>query len=397
MLADNSGGSAAPDSRTESTARLTRVCLLIGQLGLGGTEKQLVLLADGLHAQGIDTTVLVMFHGGPREDALRAAGIPVVHLGFQRRSAGWRMPPGNVAAFVRLVGHLRRLRPDVLHAFLFHSYVTAAPAARLAGVPVLVAGRRGLGDFKRGRPLLLAMESTATRMTDHLVANAEAVAVDTRCERGVRPGKITVVRNGLPDSAFDNAPPATIATELPVVLCVANLKIYKGHRYLLEAVARLRARGLPCTLVLAGDGPERPALERQAGRLDIDVRLLGVRTDVGQLLARADIAVLPSLEEGMSNAVMEAMAAGRPVVATDVGDTGELLRDRGIVVPPAAPGALANALERVLTDPPLAARLGRQARAWSLEHLPVDTMVNRHIRIYQELLERKREGRACAG
>jgi glycosyltransferase involved in cell wall biosynthesis len=149
--------------------------------------------------------------------------------------------------------------------------------------------------------------------------------------------------------------------------------------------------------VLAGDGPERPALERQAGRLDIDVRLLGVRTDVGQLLARADIAVLPSLEEGMSNAVMEAMAAGRPVVATDVGDTGELLRDRGIVVPPAAPGALANALERVLTDPPLAARLGRQARAWSLEHLPVDTMVNRHIRIYQELLERKREGRACAG
>jgi glycosyltransferase involved in cell wall biosynthesis len=373
------------------------VCLLIGQLGVGGTEKQLTLLAHGLRARGIDTTVLVMFEGGPREAALRAAGVPVIHLGFQRRSAGWRMPPANLAAFVRLLRHLRRTRPDVLHAFLFHSYVTAAPAARLAGVPILVAGRRSLADFKRGHPLLLAMERVATRMTDQLVANAHAVADSARSAEGIRPGKIAIIHNGIPQSAFDPAPPATMRTELPVVLCVANLIHYKGHRYLFDAVSRLWARGLRCTLALAGDGPERPALERQAARLGVDVRFLGIRTDIERLLARADVAVLPSLEEGMSNAVMEAMAAGCPIVATDVGGTRELLAGRGVLIAPADPEALADGLARVLADPELAGRLGRRARAWSRDHLPVDAMVDRHVGIYGELLDRKHGRRACAG
>lgn len=168
----------------------------------------------------------------PTITIIGAAGVPVVNLGFQRASAGRRMPSGNAAAFFRLVGHLRRARPDVLHAFLFHGYVTAAPAARLAGVPVLVAGRRSLGDFKRGRPLLLALDAVATRMTGHLVANAQAVAEDMLRDGGVRARKITVVRNGLPESAFESMPPASLATRLPVVLCVANLISYKGHRYL---------------------------------------------------------------------------------------------------------------------------------------------------------------------
>jgi L-malate glycosyltransferase len=96
---------------------------------------------------------------------------------------------------------------------------------------------------------------------------------------------------------------------------------------------------------------------------------------------------LPSLHEGMSNAVMEAMAAGRPVVATDVGGTGELLDGRGILVPPSDSGALADGIAHVLDDPALAARLGARARDWSLEHLHVDAMVDRHVHIYRELLE----------
>ena len=370
-------------------ARPARVCLLIGQLGLGGTEKQVVLLAQGLRARGIETSVLLLFEGGPREDGLRASGIPVVHLGFPHRAAGLRTLPANLAAFVRLVRELRRTRPDVLHAFLYHSYVTAAPAARLARVKVLVAGRRSLGDFKRGRRVLLALERVATSVTDLLVANAESVAEDTLRHEKVRTDKITTVYNGLPDTAFEPVPPATIRTGSPVVLCIANLKIYKGHRFLLDAIARLRDHALPCTLVLVGEGPQRAALEEQAERLKIDVRFLGTRTDVEPFLARADVVVLPSLHEGMSNAVMEAMAAGRPVVATDVGGTGELLRGRGILVPPSDPAALADGLGRVLGDPALAARLGAKAQTWSRDHLHVDAMVDRHVHIYRELLERR--------
>ncbi|MCO5998399.1 glycosyltransferase [Actinoallomurus rhizosphaericola] len=377
-------------SRDTCGTRLRRVSLLIGQLGLGGTEKQVVLLAAGLRARGVDVRVLVMFEGGPREERLRALGVPVEPLGFRRRSAGWRMPAANVAAFVRLVGHLHRTRPQALHAFLFHSYVTAAPAARLARVPVLVAGRRSLANFRRGHPLLWAADALATSLTDHLVANARVVAEDTLRDRFVRRDKISVVRNGLPGPAFDPAPAAVITTMSPVILCVANLLPYKGHRYLLDAVALLRTRGSACTLVLAGDGPERAALEDQAARLGIDVRFLGTRTDIRGLLARADVVVLASLEEGMSNAVMEAMAAGRPVVATDVGGTRELLDGRGVLVPPASPDALADGIERLLSDPAFAADLATKARAWSRAHLSADAMVERHVRLYRDLLDRAR-------
>lgn len=397
MVLGDDGVSTAARARCAKAGRPARVCLLIGQLGMGGTEKQLVLLAGGLRARGVEVTVLVMFGGGPREEALRAAGIPVVHLGFRRRTAGWRMPAANLAAFARLVGHLRRLRPEVVHAFLFHAYVTAAPAARLARVPVLVAGRRSLAEFKRGHPMMLAMERVATLMTDHLVANALSVAEDTRRVEGVRPDKVTVIRNGLPGSAFDPAVPALLDTRLPVVLCVANLISYKGHRYLLDAVARLRRRGLACTLALAGDGPERADLERRAARLGIDVRFLGTRADVERLLARADVSVLSSLEEGMSNAVMEAMAAGCPVVATEVGETGELLRGRGVLVPPADAAALADGLASVLTDPEFARRLGGRARAWSRDQLPVGAMVDRHVRVYEALLDKQGKHLTCAG
>ena len=126
---------------------------------------------------------------------------------------------------------------------------------------------------------------------------------------------------------------------------------------------------MPCTLVLAGDGDQRPALEQQTAWLGIDVRFLGAEAEVGPLLARADVVVLPSLHEGMSNAVMEAMAAGRPIVATDVGGTAELLDGRGILVPPGDPLALADAIERLLTDPAFASRLGGRARHWSRAHL----------------------------
>lgn len=368
---------------------LSEVCLLIGQLGLGGAEKQLVLLAKGLRARGIGTTVVVMFDTGPRAAALHAAGIPVVHLGFRRRRDGlWRLPDRTVRGFARLVGHLRRTRPQVLHAFLPHGYLTAAPAARLAGVPIMVAGRRGLGTFKDGRPVAAALERVANRWTDMIVANAHAVAADTRARENVPEAKLSVIYNGLSPEAFEPAEPAPIDTGHPVVLCVANLWPYKGHRHLLEAARRLRDTDCPCTLVFAGGGPEAADLEALARTHALDVRFLGRRTDIERLIARSDAVVLPSLQEGMSNAIMEAMAAGRPVVATDVGGTRELLEGRGVLVPPADPAALAAGLRRVLTDRPHAADLARRARAWCRANLGADVMVARHVELYQRLLER---------
>jgi glycosyltransferase involved in cell wall biosynthesis len=364
--------------------------LIIGQLSIGGAEKQVVLLARGLRERGIDISVWVLF--GDTEtchrDALRRDGIRVVDLGLR----AYRDPRQALPNFARLVGmtmRLRRERPDVVHAFLYHSYITGAPVARMARIPVFVAGRRSLGNFRESRPAALAAERLTIRFTDLILANAEAVAVDAERRARVRGDKVEVIYNGLPEQAFVPVPPAIVQTADPVVLCVANLKQVKGHRYLLEAVDRLRADGHPCTLLLAGEGPERQSLERQAARLRIDVRFLGQCQDVCPLLARADVVVLPSLEEGMSNAVMEAMAAGRPVVATSVGGTPELLAGRGLLVAPADPAALAETIGRVLADHGLAARLGESARSWSHEYLSADAMVDRHVQIYSGLLERR--------
>ncbi|MFI9650067.1 glycosyltransferase [Streptomyces sp. NPDC052040] len=359
---------------------------MIGQLGLGGAEKQLVLLARGLSARGIRTHLLVMFETGAREEELRHSGVTLVELGFRRRSPGRFSRLASVRAFLRFVLFLRRERPQVLQAFLFHAYVMAAPAARLARVPVLLAGRRSLGFFKAGNRPALAVERVATRWTDFLVANASAIADEVQREEGVPAAKISVIPNGMRPEEFEIAEPAEVATSLPVVLCVANLAVHKGHRYLLQACAALRDGGHPCTLVLIGDGPERLALQRTAERLGLDVRFLGARTDVTRHLARADAVVLPSLSEGSSNAVAEAMAAGRPVVATAVGGTPELLEGRGILVPPADPAALAEGLGRLLGDPDTAAALGRAAREWALANLTADVMVDRYIALYRELL-----------
>jgi glycosyltransferase involved in cell wall biosynthesis len=355
------------------------VVLLIGQLGLGGTEKQVALLAAGLRERGADVAVWVMFGRGPRESELAAAGVPVVELGFGRLTE-LRRVPRNIVAFLRTVVLLLRRRPDVLHAFLIASYLVAAPAARLARVPILVAGRRSLGDFKEGHRVVLAVERLANRWTDHIIANAEAVALDALRQERLPAGKVTVVHNGLPDRAFEVAGGAPARS----VLCVANLKAYKGHEHLLAALSLLPE---PPALVLVGEGPQRPALEAQAARLGLAVTFAGARTDPETFLAAAGVFVLPSLEEGMSNAVMEAMAAGLPVIGTAVGGTPELLRGgRGVLVPPADPEALATALERVLADPAEAARLGAAARAWAVERLTAAAMVDRHVEIYHRLL-----------
>lgn len=362
-----------------------RVTFLIGQLGLGGAERQLSLLALELHRRGIGVHVLLLARGGPHEAALRDAGIGVHHLGFIRWRSGPLAPLRNIRAFFRMVRLLRRIDPDVVHAYLLESYLVGVPAARLARVPAVIAARRGLSSTKP-HTLTFWLGTAVTRLAHRVVANAAAVAKDVRRVERIPAHKIDVIYNGLPGSAFDRVRPERAGTRLPVVLCVARLAREKGIPYLIEAGALLAREGRPCTIVLAGDGPERDALEARTRALGVDVRFLGTRTDVWPLLAGADVVVLPSLTEGMSNSIMEAMAAGRPVVATDVGGAAELLDDRGVLVPPGDPVALSEGIAHVLDDRELAAGLGARAREWARKNLGLDVMADEHLALYRRLL-----------
>jgi len=374
-----------------SVTRLEHVALAINKLSLGGSEKQLVLLARGLRSRGVRVTVVSLYGGGPREAELRDAGVEVYDAGLGRLRDGPRRSLRSPAAFLRLVRWFRRERPQVVHAFLYHSYVVATLAARTAGVPVVVAGRRSMGTFKEGRPLSLTLERVVNRMTDLVVANCEAVAREVLRQEGLPPDKLVVIHNGVPPPPPSAAPAPGPAGRSPVVLCVANLMPYKGHGDLLAAAERLHHRGVRFTLVLVGDGPARAELEAQAERTGADVRFLGPRDDVPALMAGADVVVLPSLTEGLSNAVLEAMAAGRPVVATDVGGTREALGDAGVLVSPGSPGELADGLGGVLGDREAALRLAARARERVASLFSVDVMVERHVELYESLVAR------CAG
>jgi glycosyltransferase involved in cell wall biosynthesis len=369
------------------------VVLVVAQLHRGGTERQVALLAGGLSEAGHRVVVATLFDDGAHAAWLRERGIDV------RGPLAGPGPLGVLRAVVRLVALLRSVRPDVVHAFLLAGCAVAAPAALLARVPARVAGRRSLGDWKAGRPVAAVLERLTNPGFHAFVANAEAVAQDALRRERLPAARVHVIRNALEPAVFEpvDGPADRPQDQVPspVVLCVANLIDYKGHRYLLKAHARLREQGLEVGLLLAGAGPEQEALAAQARQAQLAVQLLGARSDVDALLSVVDLVVLPSLHEGMSNALMEAMARGRAVVATDVGGNREVLGDAGVLCPPADPPRLAEAMSRVLRDPQLRADLESKARERAARLFGLDRMVSQHVALYTELA-RRREVPRCA-
>ena len=385
-----------------------RVCLLVGEPDLVATDRQLALLATGLRRRGVEVAVAVLGAADPVDTGLRAVGVDVIGLGFRPDRPLW----SNLAAMGRLVRHLRRTHTDVVHARSFEGRVLGPPLARLAGVPIVVAGRPGRDDDVRRRRWTRAAERYGTGMADLVIADARAVAEGAR-SAGVPADRLTVIYDAVPESAFAEAARARTAAECAVVLCVADLWPGGGHHDLVRAMVLLRERGLPCRLRLAGDGPERPALERLIAELDADAGPLGTGTvlgaptlreadpagagtalllpptDVDDLLADADVAVFPSTGDGPGGPLARALAARRPVVSTVVGAAPELLADgRGILVPPGDPVRLADGIQAVLRDPAAADRMARRAQAWTREFLGVEAMVDQHLDAYTDLLAR---------
>ena len=375
---------------------------VIGTLDIGGAERQLVELATHLDP-AFERAVCCLSAGGPLVADLERAGIPVFVVGLKgvRQERGWGRVRAAFSIPVRLVAfvrHVRGFRPTVLHGILFHAYVLSAFTGALLGVPAVIASRRSLSNFKQSRRFYFALERLANRWTDAVIANSEAVRRDAIVREGLAEDAVSVVYNGFDWRAYDRPPDARLRESLapgggPVALTLANLIPYKGHRYLLAAW-RAICDALPmATLLLAGDGIARADLEAETRRLGLTdrVRFLGIRRDVPDLLAISDVLVHPSLEEGFCNALLEAMAAGKPVVATDVGGNAEAVAEgvTGRIVPARDASALAAAVLRVLRSDDRGLAMGAEGRRRVRERFGCETMVRQYETAYREVLARK--------
>jgi len=271
--------------------------------------------------------------------------------------------------------------------------------ALAARVPVVIASEHNVYTAKERRHIMI--ERWLARRTTALVAVSAQVQLYLAGQLNVDPSRIHIVRNGITPQAPSPQGVAALRRQLqlpegPVIGAVASLTPKKGHAFLFQALAALPDRGQRWSLVLAGDGSERAALEALAAQLGIAdrVRFLGVCPQVADLLSLVDVFVLSSLSEGLPLALLEAMAAGKAVVATDVGGVPEVIAagENGLLVPPREVQPLADAIHRLLRDAELRAQYGERAKATVLEHFTGNQHLASLSALYLTLMHRPARG-----
>jgi glycosyltransferase involved in cell wall biosynthesis len=356
---------------------------------LGGAEHALFMLIEALDPAAWRPTLLLEEATGTEPLAERAAalGVPVQMIAPMPLGLGGAR---RVPALVRL---LRAERPAVFHAHL--SWPLAAKyglvAAVVARVPAVVATVQLIPKFELDRSSRAQLRALSAGVGRYIAVSRD-VATELVGRFRWPAGKVEVVYNAVQLERFEAPRSPTLRAELagererPVVLTSARLDEQKGHQVLFRAATEIP----DAVFALAGEGPERASLEALAAELGIADRVLflGQRSDIPELLAASDVFALPSLYEGSSLALLEAMAAGRALVSSAIGGTDELIDDgeSGLLVPPGDAAALAAALRRLLSDEALRASLAHRARQRVERDFTRDAMARRVEGIYEELL-----------
>jgi glycosyltransferase involved in cell wall biosynthesis len=362
----------------------TRSCVLHveSERGFSGGEAQVLLLVDGLAARGW-RNVLVCPPGSAIASVAAERGVETRLVAMRNE-----LDPASVVALRKVI---LSSGADLVHLHTGRATWLGGLASWLAGVPA-VTTRRMDRPVARGWRTRLTYE----RLVERVVAISAAVK---RCLSGggVPESRVSVISSAVDPSRLR---PLRSRAEVrqglgasadgAVLLVLAALVRRKGVDVLLQALGALAKDGLRPVLWVAGDGPQRlllEALARHAG-VDAQVRFLGRRPDVPDLLGACDIVVIPSRREGLGVAALEAMAAGRPVIASAVGGLAEAIVDRrtGLLVPPEDPPALANALAELLHDPALRDTLGRAGRRRVAESFSAEQMVEAYVRLYERVL-----------
>jgi glycosyltransferase involved in cell wall biosynthesis len=366
-----------------------RVLEIIPTLVRGGAEKQMTLLATRLPRREFDVHVAVLTHSGPYEQTLASSNIPVIFIDKR-----WKVDP---AAYWRLRTAIRKLRPDLVHTWIFAANCYGRQAAISAGVPRIVAGERCVDRWKVWHEL--AIDRYLARRTTCIAVNSTGVR-DFYVENGLPEDKFEVIPNGIeptPDGAAVSR--AALAEELEIspqaywIGAIGRLWPQKRYKDLIWSAELLRAAAQDTHLLIIGEGPQRERLKRYADQVGATQRIhfLGTRDDVPDWVSHFDCFWLGSGYEGQSNALMEAMLAGVPCVATDIpGNRDLVIPDQtGYLVPVGDSAAFARQTMVLLQDRDLGRSMGQRARERMLEEFTVDKMVDRYAELYRRICDRR--------
>jgi len=361
-----------------------RITYVITDLNTGGVPLHLLRLSTAMLQRGHRPSVVSLAPPGPVTRRLRDAGIDTVDCAARNAR--------DLPAIWRLGQHLRRLRPDLVHSFLFHANVASRLAVPLAGRSIsrLICEIQTVEIERRWH---LTVEGMLHRLGACVVGNSPSVVEHLRRAAHVTAGRLVCIRGGVDVQGIQNARPADrAALALPeatrVVLWVGRLDAVKGLDELVDAFA-IVTRTAEVRLLLVGDGDYEPTVRRrvEGHRLQDRVKLLGRRDDVAALLKIADVFAFPSRTEGLPNALLEAMAAARPIVTTDVPGCRDVITHAvtGVLVPPGDIDALAAAITRLLTDPTGASRLAAAAAHEAVTRFSFCASVDRYERLYRQI------------
>jgi len=357
------------------------IAIVMSSFDPGGTEHQMIELIRRLDKRRWNIHVASLRHGGQWFDRVTSA-VPCAT--FPLRSF---RSPSTIVQLRAFVDWCREKRFAIVHAADMPSNTFGVAGAALAGVPVRIASRR---DVNRGwTAAQLALQRASYALAHVIAANSKAAAARLRVEH-VSPRKIAVIPNGLELARFrvrsSHAP-------LRRVVTVANLRPEKGHAVLIRAAVRILDEFPDARFVFVGNGTERDALVELARACGVShaVSFAGHSEDVASYLAAADLFALPSRTEAFPNALLEAMAAGLPVVASAVGGIPEIVDDgqTGLLAAAGDPRALADRIARLMRDGQLAARLGTAARMVVAARFSFERMVSDFDRLYVSQLTRR--------
>ena len=394
----SSARTSSPVRGEAGRGRRIRVAFVVNTMHVGGTELNALRTAERLDASRLDITVITLAREGPLLERYRHAGIRVVQVpitSLHNRS--------TLAAARRLYRLLRDERIDVLHCHDIYSNVFAVPVGRLARVPLVIASRRWTHPW--GDRRVEVANRLVYRLAHRVLGNSAAVATMLREVDGVPARRVVELPNFVDDDAF--ASPGVDATaafraecgipdDALVLGCVARVEPVKDHESLVRAFAALAPAWPALHLCVVGDGSRRPALEQLAIELGVGERVhfAGQRPASPNLHHAFDISALTSLSEGFPNSLVEAMAAGRPVVATNVGGNPDAVRTgTGLLVPPGEPAQLAAAFERLLGDKKMRHSMGVRAQKVARDEFHADSVLGRLESLYAELLAQRTGGR----